>query len=300
MIPHPPAPGGPATAAPALRLRGVELGYGRADALPVVGPADLDVPAGRVTALIGANGCGKSTLLRGLTRQLPLRAGSAEVLGRGLGDYTAREYARSVALLPQHPVAPEGMTVAQLVARGRHPHRGLFGGPSAQDDAAVAAALEHTDLVGLADRDVAELSGGQRQRAWLALVLAQHTPVLLLDEPTSYLDLAHQVGMLDLVRALTRPVAGEPVTVVAVLHELNLAARVADHLVAMKAGRIVAAGPPAEVLTPALLTDVFALDADVTRDPLLSHPVVLPRGGRDREGAAAVGVPAADVTEGRA
>lgn len=299
---HPTPPDEPATAAPALRLRSVELGYGRADAPPVVGPVDLDVPAGRVTALIGANGCGKSTLLRGLTRQLPLRAGSAEVLGRGLGDYSAREYARSVALLPQHPVAPEGMTVAQLVARGRHPHRGLFGGVSAEDDAAVADALEHTDLVGLADRDVAKLSGGQRQRAWLGLVLAQRTPVLLLDEPTSYLDLAHQVGMLDLVRALTRPedagsaaapegggvpgTARGPVTVVAVLHELNLAARVADHLVAMKAGRIVAAGTPAEVLTPALLSDVFELDADVTPDPLLGHPVVLPRGGRDREARA--------------
>lgn len=267
-------------AAPALRLRGVELGYGRPDAPPVVGPVDLDVPAGRVTALIGANGCGKSTLLRGLTRQLPLRAGSAQVLGRDLGGFSPRSYARAVALLPQHPVAPEGMTVAQLVTRGRHPHRGLFGGAGRGDDEAVARALRQTDLVELAEREVAELSGGQRQRAWLALVLAQATPVLLLDEPTSYLDLAHQVEMLDLVRALTR--GQEPVTVVAVLHELNLAARVADHLVAMRQGRIVAAGPPAEVLTPALLADVFDLDADVTADPLLGHPVVLPRGADDR------------------
>lgn len=292
---------------PALRVRGVELGYGRPDAPPVVGPVDLDVPAGRVTALIGANGCGKSTLLRGLTRQLPLRAGTAQVLGRDLGAFSAREYARTVALLPQHPVAPEGMTVAQLVARGRHPHRGLFGGAGRGDDDAVAHALRQTDLLGLAEREVAELSGGQRQRAWLALVLAQATPVLLLDEPTSYLDLAHQVEVLDRVRALTRgagaadagPEAGAgagPVTVVAVLHELNLAARVADHLVAMRQGRIVAAGPPAEVLTPALLADVFDLDADVTVDPLLGHPVVLPRGADDRAGVA-VGPPAPTRTE---
>ncbi|GAA3797425.1 ABC transporter ATP-binding protein [Micrococcus endophyticus] len=268
---------------PALRLRGVRLGYGRPDTPDTVGPVDLDVPAGRVTALIGANGCGKSTLLRGLTRQLPLRGGSAEVLGRDLGAYSAREYARTVALLPQHPVAPEGMTVAQLVQRGRHPHRGLFGAAGADDDAAVARALRHTDLEELADREVAELSGGQRQRAWLALVLAQRTPVLLLDEPTSYLDLAHQVEVLDLVRGLTRPDGDEePVTVVAVLHELSLAARVADRLVALRDGRVAAAGTPAEVLTPAVLAEVFDLDADVRPDPLLGHPVVLPRGAADR------------------
>ncbi|NEK47440.1 ATP-binding cassette domain-containing protein, partial [Rhizobium leguminosarum] len=141
---------------------------------------DLDVPAGRVTAIIGANGCGKSTLLRGLTRQLAPRAGSIEVLGRDAARVSARDYARTVALLPQHPVAPEGMTVAQLVARGRHPHRGLLGGRAAGDDAAIASALERTDLVELAEREAGTLSGGQRQRAWLALVLAQQTPVVLL------------------------------------------------------------------------------------------------------------------------
>ena len=266
----------------AIRLRGLTLGYGPASAPPIVEDLDLDVPAGRVTAIIGANGCGKSTLLRGLTRQLAPRAGSIEVLGRDAARVSARDYARTVALLPQHPVAPEGMTVAQLVARGRHPHRGLLGGRAAGDDAAIASALERTDLVELAEREAGTLSGGQRQRAWLALVLAQQTPVVLLDEPTSYLDLSHQVEVLDLVRALPDPRGGGRATVIAVLHELNLAARSADHIVAMAAGRVVAQGTPGEVIVPEVLAEVFGLDADVVADPLLGHPVVLPRGNGDR------------------
>ena len=266
----------------AIRLRGLTLGYGPASAPPIVEDLDLDVPAGRVTAIIGANGCGKSTLLRGLTRQLAPRAGSIEVLGRDAARVSARDYARTVALLPQHPVATEGMTVAQLVARGRHPHRGLLGGRAAGDDAAIASALERTDLVELAEREAGTLSGGQRQRAWLALVLAQQTPVVLLDEPTSYLDLSHQVEVLDLVRALPDPRGGGRATVVAVLHELNLAARSADHIVAMAAGRVVAQGTPGEVIVPEVLAEVFGLDADVVADPLLGHPVVLPRGDGDR------------------
>ena len=281
-VPSPAAPRAGAADDVAIRLRGLTLGYGPASAPPIVADLDLDVPAGRVTAIIGANGCGKSTLLRGLTRQLAPRAGSIEVLGRDAARASARDYARTVALLPQHPVAPEGMTVAQLVARGRHPHRGLLGGRAAGDDAAVAAALESTDLVELAEREAGTLSGGQRQRAWLALVLAQQTPVVLLDEPTSYLDLSHQVEVLDLVRALPDPRGGGRATVVAVLHELNLAARSADHIVAMAAGRVVAQGTPGEVIVPEVLAEVFGLDADVVADPLLGHPVVLPRGDGDR------------------
>ncbi|MCV7471037.1 ABC transporter ATP-binding protein [Micrococcus luteus] len=281
-VPSPAAPRAGAADDVAIRLRGLTLGYGPASAPPIVADLDLDVPAGRVTAIIGANGCGKSTLLRGLTRQLAPRAGSIEVLGRDAARVSARDYARTVALLPQHPVAPEGMTVAQLVARGRHPHRGLLGGRAAGDDAAIASALERTDLVELADREAGTLSGGQRQRAWLALVLAQQTPVVLLDEPTSYLDLSHQVEVLDLVRALPDPRGGGRATVVAVLHELNLAARSADHIVAMAAGRVVAQGTPGEVIVPEVLAEVFGLDADVVADPLLGHPVVLPRGNGDR------------------
>ena len=281
-VPSPAAPRAGAADDVAIRLRGLTLGYGPVSAPPIVEDLDLDVPAGRVTAIIGANGCGKSTLLRGLTRQLAPRAGSIEVLGRDAARVSARDYARTVALLPQHPVAPEGMTVAQLVARGRHPHRGLLGGRAAGDDAAIASALERTDLVELAEREAGTLSGGQRQRAWLALVLAQQTPVVLLDEPTSYLDLSHQVEVLDLVRALPDPRGGGRATVVAVLHELNLAARSADHIVAMAAGRVVAQGTPGEVIVPEVLTEVFGLDADVVADPLLGHPVVLPRGDGDR------------------
>ncbi|MCV7718466.1 ABC transporter ATP-binding protein [Micrococcus luteus] len=281
-VPSPAAPRAGAADDVAIRLRGLTLGYGPASAPPIVEDLDLDVPAERVTAIIGANGCGKSTLLRGLTRQLAPRAGSIEVLGRDAARASARDYARTVALLPQHPVAPEGMTVAQLVARGRHPHRGLLGGRSAGDDAAIASALERTDLVELAEREAGTLSGGQRQRAWLALVLAQQTPVVLLDEPTSYLDLSHQVEVLDLVRALPDPRGGGRATVVAVLHELNLAARSADHIVAMAAGRVVAEGTPGEVIVPEVLAEVFGLDADVVADPLLGHPVVLPRGDGDR------------------
>ena len=281
-VPSPAAPRAGAADDVAIRLRGLTLGYGPASAPPIVADLDLDVPAGRVTAIIGAHGCGKSTLLRGLTRQLAPRAGSIEVLGRDAARVSARDYARTVALLPQHPVAPEGMTVAQLVARGRHPHRGLLGGRAAGDDAAIASALERTDLVELADREAGTLSGGQRQRAWLALVLAQQTPVVLLDEPTSYLDLSHQVEVLDLVRALPDPRGGGRATVVAVLHELNLAARSADHIVAMAAGRVVAQGTPGEVIVPEVLAEVFGLDADVVADPLLGHPVVLPRGNGDR------------------
>lgn len=281
-VPSPAAPRAGAADDVAIRLRGLTLGYGPVSAPPIVEDLDLDVPAGRVTAIIGANGCGKSTLLRGLTRQLAPRAGSIEVLGRDAARVSARDYARTVALLPQHPVAPEGMTVAQLVARGRHPHRGLLGGRAAGDDAAIASALERTDLVELAEREADTLSGGQRQRAWLALVLAQQTPVVLLDEPTSYLDLSHQVEVLDLVRALPDPRGGGRATVVAVLHELNLAARSADHIVAMAAGRVVAQGTPGEVIVPEVLAEVFGLDADVVADPLLGHPVVLPRGNGDR------------------
>ncbi|MDO5633954.1 MAG: ABC transporter ATP-binding protein [Micrococcus sp.] len=301
--PTPAAPSTPTTPpTPALEARGVRLAYG--SGAPVIEDLSLRIPAGQVTAIIGANGCGKSTLLRALTRQLPLSAGSLHVHGADIAGISARDYARTVALLPQHPVAPEGMTVAQLVERGRLPHRGFFGSRARGDDDAIAAALALTDLTELAETEVARLSGGQRQRAWLALVLAQQTPVVLLDEPTSYLDLSHQVEVLDLVRRLPDPrhatgltdsaaspddtagLADGPstprATVVAVLHELNMAARAADHLVAMADGAVVATGTPAEVLVPDVLDRVFGLDADVITDPLLGHPVVLPRGRKDR------------------
>lgn len=271
----------PQAGVPAFRARGLSLGYGdRA----VVREVDLEVPHGCTTVLIGANGCGKTTLLKGLSRQLRPTAGTLEVDGRELRSWPAREYARSVSLLPQAPVVPEGLTVAELVERGRHPHRRWWGAPSPDDDAAVDRAMALTELTALAHRPVEELSGGQRQRVWIALTLAQQARTMLLDEPTSYLDLAHQVDLLDMLSGLQRPGGTGRATVVAVLHELNLAARVADRLVAMAAGRIVAVGSPAEVLTPELLAEVFGLEADVAADPVGGRPVVLPR-GRAREGS---------------
>lgn len=267
--------------APAFRLRGLTLGYG---AEPVIRDLDLDVPAGKTTVFIGANGCGKSTILRALGRQLQPVSGSIEASGHELSSVKAREYARSVAFLPQSPLVPEGLTVAELVARGRHPHRRWWGGGD-DDDLAVAEALTMTGTAGFAHRRVDELSGGQRQRVWVALVLAQATPTLLLDEPCSFLDLAHQLDVLDLVHDLPMPGAGGAVehvvgrrTVVAVLHELSLSARVADHLVAVAEGGVVAAGTPHEVLTEETLRRVFDLDAGIINDPVTGHPVVLPRG----------------------
>ncbi|EYT57998.1 ABC transporter [Dietzia sp. UCD-THP] len=270
---------------PAFRLRGLTLGYGTD---PVIRDLDLDIPSGRTTVFIGANGCGKSTILRALGRQLTPLAGSIEVSGRDLAGVRAREHARAVAFLPQSPLVPEGLTVAELVARGRHPHRRWWG-PGDQDEPAVAEALALTGTAGFAHRRVDELSGGQRQRVWVALVLAQATPTLLLDEPCSFLDLAHQMDVLDLVRDLPLPAGYEPEpgtpgpgrrTVVAVLHELTLAARVADHLVAVAEGGVVAAGPPEQVINPETLRRVFDLEADIISDPLTGQPVVLPRGRR--------------------
>lgn len=272
---------------PAFRLRGLTLGYG---AEPVIRDLDLDIPSGKTTVLIGANGCGKSTILRALGRQLTPLAGSIEVAGQDLATVKARAHAKAVAFLPQSPLVPEGLTVAELVARGRHPHRRWWGGGD-DDESAVAEALALTGTADFAHRRVDELSGGQRQRVWVALVLAQATPTLLLDEPCSFLDLAHQLDVLDLVSDLPLPAGHRPDahgdgtgrrTVVAVLHELTLAARVADHLVAVAEGGVVAAGPPDQVINQETLHRVFDLDADIISDPLTGHPVVLPRGRRKR------------------
>lgn len=258
---------------PVFDLRGLSLAYGQRVAVQDV---DLQIRAHETTVLVGPNGCGKSTLLKGLSRQLAPSAGTIAFRGGDLSRVRAKSYARNVALLPQTPVVPEGLTVAELVARGRHPHRHWWGSPDAGDDEAVARALSMLSLQDFADRRVDELSGGQRQRAWIALVLAQNTPVALLDEPTAALDLAHQVDLLDLLHGLRRP-DGTRTTVIAVLHELNLAARVADRVIAMAEGRIVATGTPQEVFTQQRLHDVFGLTADVMPDPVEGHPVILPR-----------------------
>jgi iron complex transport system ATP-binding protein len=259
-----------------LNASGLALGYG--DRLVVDG-LDLDVPTGTVTSVIGPNGCGKSTLLRALGRLLAPRSGQVLLDGKRIDKLPTKEVARTVGLLPQTPVAPEGLTVADLVSRGRHPHQTWYRQWSVEDEAAVADALRLTKMQEHAHRVVDELSGGQRQRAWISMTLAQGTELLLLDEPITYLDLAHQVDVLDLVQDLH---ATRGTTVVMVLHDLNLAARYSDRLVAMRAGRIVAQGAPADVLTEELLRDVFDLDAKILEDPVAGTPMVVPIGSRHR------------------
>lgn len=258
--------------APRLATDAVTIGYGdRA----VVDALDLAVPDGRITVIVGANACGKSTLLRGMARLLRPSSGAVLLDGEAVHTRPTREVARVLGLLPQHPITPDGVTVVDLVGRGRHPHQGLLGRWSADDERAVADALVRTGTADLADRLVDELSGGQRQRVWVAMALAQGTDLLLLDEPTTYLDVAHQVEMLDLLTDLNRR---SGTTIVMVLHDLNLAARYADHLVAMKAGRIVAEGAPADVVTEHVIGEVFDLDCQVIPDPVAGSPLVVPIG----------------------
>jgi iron complex transport system ATP-binding protein len=234
-----------------------------------------EIPEGRVTMIVGANACGKSTLLRGLSRLLKPAGGAVTLDGKDIHSRPARELARTLGLLPQHPTAPDGITVRDLVGRGRYPHQGFFRSWSEKDDAAVQRALEATETLELAGRNVDELSGGQRQRVWIAMALAQETDVLLLDEPTTYLDLAHQVEVLDLVTDLNRQ---RGTTVAIVLHDLNLAARYADHVIALKAGQIVAEGASSSVITEQLVRNVFGLESRVVPDPASGTPLIIPLG----------------------
>ncbi|AXB43340.1 ABC transporter ATP-binding protein [Amycolatopsis albispora] len=255
-----------------IRLRAESLGLGYGDRV-VVDDLDLDVPDGTITAIIGPNGCGKSTLLRALARLLRPVSGTVLLDGKQISSLPTREVARVVGLLPQSPLAPEGLTVADLVARGRHPHQRWYRQWSSADEGAIERALTLTGMAELADRPVDHLSGGQRQRAWISMTLAQETDLLLLDEPITYLDLAHQIDVLDLVHRLHTE---RGTTVVMVLHDLNLAARYADTLVAMREGRVIARGAPADVLTEPLLDEVFGLSARVIQDPVSGTPLVVP------------------------
>ncbi len=264
----------PATGAREGRVRlaaeQVTLAY---DDHVVVRDLDLRLTDGSFTAIVGPNGCGKSTLLRALGRLLRPAGGQVLLDGRAIARTPTREVAKVLGLLPQAPIAPEGLTVADLVARGRHPHQSWLRQWSRDDEAVVAESLAWTDMAGLADRPVDELSGGQRQRAWISMALAQGTDLLLLDEPTTYLDLAHQIDVLELVGRLH---AERGRTVVVVLHDLNLAARYAQRLVALKDGALVASGRPDEVLTEQLLADVFDLEARIVPDPVAGTPMVVP------------------------
>lgn len=263
-----------------LLIRELSAGYGDR---PILEGLDLELISGRITAIVGANACGKSTLLRVMSRLLSPARGSVTLDGKSIHRMPTRDLARIMGLLPQSPIAPEGITVADLVSRGRHPHHGLISRWSRQDDEAVAAALEATKITGLADRTVDELSGGQRQRVWIAMTLAQQTDLLLLDEPTTFLDVAHQVELLDLLCDLN---AQRGTTIAMVLHDLNLAARYADHLVAMSGGKLHAQGSPATVLTEENIHQVFGLVSRVTIDPVSGRPMMLPI-GRHRVSASA-------------
>ncbi|PII88181.1 iron-dicitrate transporter ATP-binding subunit [Leucobacter sp. OLIS6] len=276
--------------APELATADLTLRYGDRT---VVSDLELVLPSGGFTVIIGPNGCGKSTLLRSLARAVQPSEGTVSLDGRDLASFGRKDLAKRIGILAQSPVAPAAITVADLVARGRHPHQSLLRQWSRADESAVASALAEVGMEELSDRLVEELSGGQRQRAWIAMALAQETPLLLLDEPTTYLDIAHQIEVLDLLSRLH----ADGRTLVAVLHDLNLAARYASHIVAMRDGVIAAQGSPAEVITPDLLRRVFDLDALVLDDPETGAPLIVPR---DRRGGSRPPVPIPEPDRGRA
>lgn len=254
------------------RLQAVDLSVaypGRA----VLEALSLEIPRGKVTAIVGPNACGKSTLLRALARLIPATGGEVLLDGKAIGKQRSRSVARQLAILPQSPLAPEGLTVRDLLRRGRTPHQSAWRQWSRADAEAVDRALDLTGLTALADEPLDRLSGGQRQRAWIAMALAQDTDILLLDEPTTYLDLPHQIDLLTLVRKLNRETGR---TVAMVLHDINLAARFADQMVALKQGRVAYQGAPERIVTAAMMRDVFALDCSVIADPLHGHPHVIP------------------------
>ncbi|WP_051701626.1 ABC transporter ATP-binding protein [Mycetocola saprophilus] len=258
--------------APESTLEAVALrvGYGQNPILPEL---SVTIPPGSFTVIVGPNACGKSTLLKSLARILPVESGRVLLDGADIKALRTKELARRVGLLPQSSVAPEAITVIDLVSRGRHPHQGVFRQWSAEDEAKVARALEDTGLTDLASATVDRLSGGQRQRVWIAMVLAQDTPIVLLDEPTTFLDLAHQIEVLELCARLHR----DGRTLVAVLHDLNQAARYATHLIALHEGQIVAEGAPAVVLTEDTVERVFGVRARIIPDPETGTPLIVPR-----------------------
>jgi iron complex transport system ATP-binding protein len=256
----------------ALIAHSTSVAYG--DRL-VVDDVELAVPPGRISVIVGANASGKSTLLKTLARLLTPKSGNVLLDGTDVHRIPPRRLAQVLGLLPQNPIAPDGIVVSELVGRGRYPHQSLLRRWSAVDDAAVASALTLTGAAELADRTIDELSGGQRQRVWIAMALAQETDVLLLDEPTTFLDVTHQIEVLDLLTDLNRE---RGTTIVIVLHDLNLAARYADHLFALREGRLVASGHPREVVTEKLVREVFGLESQVIDDPTSGAPLVLPKG----------------------
>jgi len=256
----------------ALETRQLRLGYGDTIIIPAL---NLTLPRGQITVLIGSNGCGKSTLLRAMARLLRPLGGAVLLDGAPLAGRSTKSIARDLAILPQTPSAPEGLTVLQLVRQGRFPHQNWLRQWSAEDEQIVRDALEATSLTAFADHPVDALSGGQRQRAWIAMTLAQGTGTLLLDEPTTYLDLTHQIEVLDILFELNER---EGRTIVMVLHDLNLACRYAHHLVALKDGQLYAVGTPEQVVTEQMVQDVYGLQSRIVPDPITGTPMCIPYG----------------------
>lgn len=259
----------PSPQAEGITVRNLGVSYG---SKRVIEDLDVDFPAGKVTTIIGPNGCGKSTLLKAIARLLP-HSGTVRVDGTETTDMSRKSLARNLSMLPQSPIAPEGLLVKDLVGRGRHPHQSWVNQWSSTDQDAVAEALAKTRSSDLADRSIDQLSGGQKQRVWISMVLAQETPFIFLDEPTTYLDLSASIDVLNLVRELNSELDR---TVVMVLHDLNLATRYSDKLVVLKDGNLRATGTPKEVITRDLLSDVFDLDALIEEDPAVGGPLIIP------------------------
>ncbi|MBO1000135.1 ABC transporter ATP-binding protein [Bacillus sp. SD075] len=257
---------------PAINTQSLSLGYG--DKL-IINDMNIEIPKGEITVFIGANGCGKSTLLRSVARLLKPQSGSVLLEGKAISTMSSKDVARKMAILPQSPVAPEGLTVYQLVKQGRYPYQSWLKQWSSVDEEKVRKAIEATNLTDLKDQAVDELSGGQKQRAWIAMTLAQDTDVILLDEPTTYLDMTHQIEILDLLFDLNE---FENRTIVMVLHDLNLACRYADNLVALKDGAIHAQGRPEDIITTELVQRVFSMECQISFDPIFGSPMCVPFG----------------------
>ncbi len=252
-----------------LAGKGISVGYQQNIIIPMM---DVQIPQGKITSIIGPNGCGKSTLLKALSRMLPVKSGEIILDGKRIAELPTVEIARKMAILPQAPQAPSGLTVSELVAYGRYPHQKGFGRLRSEDHEAIRWALSITHMEEFAERNIDALSGGQRQRAWIAMALAQDTPVILLDEPTTYLDMAHQLEVLELLEDLNRK---EKKTIALVIHDLNLAARFSDWLICMRAGKVMYEGSPEEIMTERMMADVFSLKACISKDPWTGKPMCI-------------------------
>ncbi|HEY4623167.1 MAG TPA: ABC transporter ATP-binding protein [Solibacillus sp.] len=255
-----------------LQAQNLHAGY---EQKKILNDVHLSIPQNKMSIIIGANGCGKSTLLKTMARLIKPADGEVVLDGKSIHQMPPKQLAKTLGLLPQSPVVPEGITVADLVGRGRFPHQTLFGSWSKKDYEAVAEALEMMNITEFADRNIDELSGGQRQRVWIAMALAQQTDILFLDEPTTFLDITYQVEILDLLTDLNKKYG---TTIVMVLHDINLSARYADYLFTMKNGRLIAEGTPQDIITSTLIRETFQLECSVITDPVSNTPLILPIG----------------------